>query len=143
MVWSGFVNILRSRRRQLILWILLIVVGVPSVMYLSWWWLLTALASQGDAPTAADMHFPESSVVVSTDTKCASGGCRSIFTLRPGKASSPETLSSKLEATFGGQIPGTLANPRTIDFTTKPTGTYLVVNARYRGDASRSSLSVS
>jgi hypothetical protein len=107
----------------------LIVVGLVAVLYLLRVGVLYAFSTEGDVPAAESMAFPDGATVVRTDKVCGSGGCSSIFTVRPGEKSSAEELAKYLDTTFDGQIPGTFFDPRPISFMSEIQGNLVVVTA--------------
>jgi hypothetical protein len=92
--------------------------------------LLSVLATEGDIPPASSLAFPEGTAI-SEDMRCASGGCWSIFTVRPDEESTPSQLASYLETTFSGHVMGSFWDPRTINFKTEVNANSVVVTASY------------
>ena len=108
-----------------------VVVGILALGYLVWFAFLNRGSTEGDIPEAAAMRFPAGTDVVNVEEGCGSGGCWSVFTLRPAPESSGADLVSYLEITFGGQVPGTFFDPRTLGFTADTSGNSVVVSASY------------
>lgn len=104
-----------------------VVLAIGAALLLGRSALLTLSATEGDAPTAEDMHFPEPAVVTATSKDCGSGGCWTTFTLEPVAG----TTTDELEAAIGDSVPGTLLDPRSITVTVQRDGDSLTVRGDY------------
>jgi hypothetical protein len=87
-------------------------------------------ATEGDVPTEAQMSFPATAVVTSTSKECGSGGCWSVFGVRPADGVTQEELRAEVDAKLGDRLPGTLLDPRSISVYVEDSGSGLEV----RGD---------
>jgi hypothetical protein len=76
-------------------------------------------ATEGDVPDASSMDLPVGSSVTASETSCGSGGCWTVFTVRPPDGTSPTELARQIEDEHGDGIPGDLLDPRTIQVSTE------------------------
>lgn len=93
--------------------------------------VLYALTSEADRPAASSIPLPTGSEIITTDSTCGSGGCSIILDVRPPEGSNPHELTTWLQATTGGHLPGNLLDPRTINLTTTEHEHSVEVNARF------------
>jgi hypothetical protein len=107
------------------------IVGFLALAYLAWFAVLCMGSEEGDIPSASSMRFPDGTATLSAEKECGSGGCWSVFTVRPAAGSSAAELKDYLAATFEGRVPGSLSDPRTINFMTATSGRDEVVTASY------------
>jgi hypothetical protein len=124
------VNAIHSKRHRSSIAVSVAIGVVLVIPYLIWCAWLSLLATEGDVPAASALAFPEGASI-STDKSCGSGGCWSMFTVRPGDDSSTAELTSYLETTYDGQVSGSFWDPRTINFTTEIAENAVVVIASY------------
>jgi hypothetical protein len=76
-------------------------------------------ATEGDVPDASSMDLPVGSSVTASETSCGSGGCWTVFTVRPPDGTTPTELARQIEDEHGDGIPGDLLDPRTIFVSTE------------------------
>jgi len=124
------VSTVRSSRFRVIRG-LVVLAGVLGFLYLAHIAILDMTSTEGDVPPASRMGFPDDADVVNTEKTCGSGGCTSVFTVRPGATSSPDGLAVYLSLAFDGGVPGSFFDPRTAYFETETRGTVVVVSANY------------
>jgi len=79
-------------------------------------------ATEGDAPTEAQMGFPATAVVTSTGKECGSGGCWTVFDVEPADGVTQARLRAELDAQLGDRLPGTFLDPRSINVYTEDSG---------------------
>lgn len=107
-------------------------VAVIGLGYFAWFGLLCMGSTEGDTPAASSLALPDGATVLSTDQECGSGGCWSIFTVRPGSDTTADEFDRYLTTAFEGRIPGTFTDPRTVIFVTSTQGLLVVITASYR-----------
>jgi hypothetical protein len=107
------------------------IVGFLALAYLAWFAVLCMGSEEGDIPSASSMRFPHGTATLSAEKGCGSGGCWSVFTVRPAASSSAAELENYLATTYDGRVPGSLFDPRTINFMTAVAGRDVVVTASY------------
>ena len=76
--------------------------------------LQVVFATEGDVPDVSSMDLPVGSSVTASETSCGSGGCWTVFTVRPPDGTTPAELARQIEDEHGDAIPGDLLDPRTI-----------------------------
>jgi hypothetical protein len=107
--------------------VLLLLAGLVLVRYL----FLGIGASEGDVPDASSMQLPAGSAVTASETSCGSGGCWTVFTVRPPDGTTPAELTRRIEDEHGDGIPGDLLDPRTIQVSAEVAGADVAVRGSY------------
>lgn len=111
---------------------LLLVVGALVVLYLCRVLFLSMMASEGDVPSAADLHLPYGSQIVHDEKGCGSGGCWATYMVEPPAGMTPGELERQLGSSQDEvRIPGSFWDPREIGFRTSVVGDLLRVNTDY------------
>jgi hypothetical protein len=128
--YSVVVSTTRIEQTRVIKWAA-VAVAALGLGYLAWFGLLCMGSTEGDTPAASSLSLPDDATVLTTDEECGSGGCWSIFTVRPSPDATADELARHLTAAFEGRIPGTFADPRTINIKTDTQGPVLVITASY------------
>ena len=82
-------------------------------------------------PDVSRLAFPAGSEVVSEIRDCASGGCWIDIAVRPPDGQTPEDLARELGATPQLQLPGNIADPRTVWVWAEPGADELNLRADY------------
>lgn len=119
----------RIRRR----WLLTVVIAacVLILFYVARVLWLYAGATEGDVPASSSIPLPDGSQVVNVSTDCASGGCWSIFDVRPPEDMTPKDLALQLGTDPQARISGNLLDPRTIWLRAEQKGDLLSIRADY------------
>lgn len=119
----------RSRRT---LWtVVVVVIGVLALVYAGRLGWLSMMATEGDTPPASALPLPAGAEILGESSDCASGGCWTVFTVRPPAGQSPEALAEEIGATPQLEIPGDFLDPRIIWVSAKPAGGVLLLTADY------------
>jgi hypothetical protein len=120
----------RTKQTRIVKWsaVAVVVIGLG---YFAWFGLLCIGSTEGDTPAASSLTLPDGATVFSTDKECGSGGCWSIFRVRPGPDITADEFARHLTTTFEGRIPGTFTDPRTVNFMTATEGPFVVITASY------------
>ena len=108
-----------------------VAVAVIGLGYFAWFGLLCMGSTEGDTPAASSLTLPDGATVLTTDKECGSGGCWSIFTVRPGPDITADEFARHLTNSFEGRLPGTFTDPRTVNFMTATGGSFVVITASY------------
>ncbi|WP_144721488.1 hypothetical protein [Agrococcus jejuensis] len=70
--------------------------------------------TEGDVPPASALALPPGTVVVATDSMCASGGCWRWLEVTPAEGTTPPALMEALGTTPDRRLPGSIVDPRSI-----------------------------
>lgn len=88
-------------------------------------------ATEGDVPDASSMQLPPGSSVTASETSCGSGGCWTVFIVRPPDGTTPADLARQIEDEHGDGIPGDLLDPRTIQVSAEVAGADVAVRGSF------------
>lgn len=120
-----------TRIRRIVIVVCTIVGCALIGAYLAWVGWLFVFASEGDVPPVSTISLPAGSELVSETSECASGGCWSLFEVRPMDGSSPDQVAAALGATPQACVSGSILDPRTIRLHADPKGPLLFIRADY------------
>lgn len=106
--------------RRAIIYTISIVAGALILTYLLRVGWLTIWATEGDIPPASSLSLPAGSEILSDTHQCASGGCWSLFEVRPPDGSTQDQLAAQLGASPQACVLGSVLDPRTIRVYVEP-----------------------